>query len=173
MDTVEQLDPAAYVGVDWASEDHAVCVLGVDGRKKNAFAIEHGKDGLAELVKRLKPLGPAGRETGPCNVWRGSWPTRASPTGGSAASPPHRSPGSASPRSSPTLSTSRRRVERGPVPGAPTNRSSIPRFPGGSGNCSPPERREACASASTPLPEESPPLVPRVRSSAARLAHRR
>ena len=31
METVEQLDPAAYVGVDWASEEHAICVLGVDG----------------------------------------------------------------------------------------------------------------------------------------------
>jgi len=61
MDTVEQLDPAAYVGVDWASEEHAVCVLGVDGRKKNAFAIDHSKDGLAELIKRLRRLGPPAR----------------------------------------------------------------------------------------------------------------
>jgi len=61
METVEQLDPAAYVGVDWASEEHAICVLGVDGRKKSSFMVAHSRGGLAELVKRLKRLGPAGR----------------------------------------------------------------------------------------------------------------
>lgn len=61
METVEQLDPAAYVGVDWASEEHAICVLGVDGRKKTSFSIAHSRDGLADLVKRLARLGPAGR----------------------------------------------------------------------------------------------------------------
>ncbi len=43
---------------------------------------------------------------GPCNVWRGNWPTRASPTRACGASPPYLSPGRAWPRSSPTRSTS-------------------------------------------------------------------
>lgn len=61
MGTVEELDLAAYVGVDWASEEHAICVLGVDGRKKSSFMVAHSRNGLAELVKRLERLGPAGR----------------------------------------------------------------------------------------------------------------
>ncbi len=61
METVAQLEPVAYVGVDWASEEHACCVLGTDGRKKEAFAVEHSKDGLAKLIGRLGALGPAGR----------------------------------------------------------------------------------------------------------------
>ena len=61
METVAELDPVAFVGVDWASEEHACCVLGTDGRKKSAFAVEHGKDGLATLIRRLGALGPAGR----------------------------------------------------------------------------------------------------------------
>jgi transposase len=61
VETVAQLEPVAYVGVDWASEEHACCVLGTDGRKKEAFAVEHSKDGLAKLIGRLGALGPAGR----------------------------------------------------------------------------------------------------------------
>lgn len=61
MDTVDQLDPVAYVGVDWASETHAICVLDGGGRKRHAFSVDHSRDGLVELVKRLKRLGEAGR----------------------------------------------------------------------------------------------------------------
>lgn len=61
MNTVAQLEPVAYVGVDWASEQHACCVLGDDGRKKSAFTVEHSKDGLAKLIRRLEALGPVGQ----------------------------------------------------------------------------------------------------------------
>lgn len=61
METVAQLEPVAFVGVDWASEEHAVCVLGTDGHAKASFSVEHSKDGLASLVRRLAKLGPAGR----------------------------------------------------------------------------------------------------------------
>lgn len=61
METVAQLDPVAFVGVDWASEEHACCVLGTDGRKQSGFAVQHSKDGLATLIRRLGALGPAGR----------------------------------------------------------------------------------------------------------------
>jgi transposase len=58
---VAQLEPIAFVGVDWASEEHAVCVLGADGRKRSAFVVVHSKDGLAKLIGCLGALGPAGR----------------------------------------------------------------------------------------------------------------
>jgi transposase len=61
VETVAQLEPVAFVGVDWASEEHAVCVLGTDGCKASAFAVEHSKEGLAKLIGRLGALGPAGR----------------------------------------------------------------------------------------------------------------
>jgi len=61
VETVAQLEPAAFVGVDWASEEHAVCVLGTDGRPKTAFSIEHSKEGLAKLIHRLAGVGSAGR----------------------------------------------------------------------------------------------------------------
>lgn len=61
METVAQLEPVAFVGVDWASEEHAVCVLGTDGRSQAAFAVEHSKDGLAKLIRRLAGVGRVGR----------------------------------------------------------------------------------------------------------------
>ena len=61
METVAGVEPLAFVGVDWASEQHAVCVLGVDGRNRDAFAIAHSKDGFAKLIRRLGGLGSAGR----------------------------------------------------------------------------------------------------------------
>lgn len=61
MRTVEELEPCAYVGVDWASEEHAVCVLGVDGRKRGSFAVAHSRDGLDGLMRKLGCLGPVGQ----------------------------------------------------------------------------------------------------------------
>jgi len=59
--TVGELDPIAYVGIDWASQEHAVCVLGADGRKTKAFPVAHSRDGLDGLVNKLSQLGAAGR----------------------------------------------------------------------------------------------------------------
>jgi transposase len=59
--TVADLEPVAYVGIDWGSEEHAVCVLGVDGRKRSAFVVAHSKDGLAKVIRRLGGLGTAGQ----------------------------------------------------------------------------------------------------------------
>jgi transposase len=61
MDTVAALEPIAFVGVDWASEEHAVCVLGIDGRKTSSYAVAHSRDGFERLVRRLADLGSAGR----------------------------------------------------------------------------------------------------------------
>jgi transposase len=61
VETVESLEPVAFVGVDWASEEHAVCVLGESGRKTSSFEIKHSRDGFGDLVRRLGRLGPVGR----------------------------------------------------------------------------------------------------------------
>jgi transposase len=47
----------ALVGIDWASEEHAVCGLDLDGRVRAAFAIKHSADGFDQLVRRLTKLG--------------------------------------------------------------------------------------------------------------------
>ncbi len=60
MRTVADLEPIAYVGVDWASEEHAVCVLDAAGRKTSSFPVAHSRNGFELLVRRLAALGPAG-----------------------------------------------------------------------------------------------------------------
>lgn len=47
-----------YVGIDWASEAHAVCVVDRGGRVRWQGTVAHSADGLAELVGRLKRLAP-------------------------------------------------------------------------------------------------------------------
>jgi transposase len=42
-----------YVGIDWATATHAVCVLDRDGGKVAAFTVEHSAAGLSTLVRRL------------------------------------------------------------------------------------------------------------------------
>ena len=59
--TVAELGPIAYVGIDWASQEHAVCALGTNGRKAKAFPVPHSRDGLKGLVNKLSQLGAAGR----------------------------------------------------------------------------------------------------------------
>jgi transposase len=46
-----------YVGIDWAAETHAVCVLDDRGRVAGAFTIDHTADGFADLARRLARLG--------------------------------------------------------------------------------------------------------------------
>ena len=50
-----------YVGIDWASQRHAVCVVDDAGHKATAFVIAHTADGFDQLVARLRRYGdPAG-----------------------------------------------------------------------------------------------------------------
>jgi transposase len=49
----------ALVGIDWASEEHAVCVLDPDGRGLASFTIKHSADGFDRLIARLAKLGAA------------------------------------------------------------------------------------------------------------------
>jgi transposase len=44
-------------GIDWASTDHAVCVMDAAGGAVARFTVEHTAAGLAELVRRLRKAG--------------------------------------------------------------------------------------------------------------------
>jgi transposase len=51
-----------FVGVDWGSQQHAICVLDAAGRKVAVFTVTHSAAGLGELIARLGRLGdPAER----------------------------------------------------------------------------------------------------------------
>jgi len=58
---MEGLSPRYTVGIDWASETHALCILQPDGHAHDAFPVSHTAEGLAELVRRLRRLGPPER----------------------------------------------------------------------------------------------------------------
>jgi transposase len=52
------IPPAAcYVGLDWASETHAVCVIDVDGTVLTSFTTAHSADGITSLIARLAAFG--------------------------------------------------------------------------------------------------------------------
>ena len=57
MDVSE--DAAYYVGVDWAAEVHAVCVLDHRGKIVTSFPVAHCAEGITALVARLARLGAA------------------------------------------------------------------------------------------------------------------
>jgi transposase len=46
-----------YVGIDWAAETHAVCVMDTAGKVVARFTIAHSAEGLDRLVRRLAGLG--------------------------------------------------------------------------------------------------------------------
>jgi transposase len=50
-------DYELYVGVDWATQAHQVCVLGRDGARLEEHAVPHTGAGLAALVGRLRQRG--------------------------------------------------------------------------------------------------------------------
>jgi transposase len=50
-----------FVGIDWASTEHAVCVLDQTGKTIRAFRIPHSAAGFDDLVARLRRLGRTGR----------------------------------------------------------------------------------------------------------------
>jgi len=47
-----------FVGLDWASTTHAVCVLDARGRVRAELTVAHSAAGLAALVTRLRRFGP-------------------------------------------------------------------------------------------------------------------
>jgi len=42
-----------FVGIDWAAEEHTVCVLDADGRRADRFDVAHSADGFDQLIARL------------------------------------------------------------------------------------------------------------------------
>jgi transposase len=48
-----------FVGLDWASREHAVCVVDEDGQIVEQFLAEHSAAGMAELGRRLCKVAPA------------------------------------------------------------------------------------------------------------------
>lgn len=45
-----------YVGIDWATETHAVCVLDASGTVTSQFTVAHTAEGFSELLRRLARL---------------------------------------------------------------------------------------------------------------------
>ncbi len=46
-----------YAGVDWATDAHAVCVVGENGQVIVEFDVAHTADGLAELCRQVNKAG--------------------------------------------------------------------------------------------------------------------
>ena len=43
-----------FVGLDWATRDHAVCVVGEHGAVVARFTVTHNASGMSDLVARLE-----------------------------------------------------------------------------------------------------------------------
>lgn len=48
-----------FVGIDWAAESHAVCVMDQAGKVVARFTIDHSADGIATLIRKLARYGAA------------------------------------------------------------------------------------------------------------------
>jgi transposase len=55
--TVEDPFTRVCAGVDWAKDDHAVCVVDADGEVLDRFTVEHTAAGLKRLIARLLKAG--------------------------------------------------------------------------------------------------------------------
>ena len=53
-------DALFFTGIDWAAENHSVCVMDAAGKIETQFTIEHSADGIATLIRRLARHGMAG-----------------------------------------------------------------------------------------------------------------
>lgn len=51
--TPEPLRPRVCAGLDWAKDDHVVCIIDPDGQVASRFTVTHSAAGLKELVRRL------------------------------------------------------------------------------------------------------------------------
>jgi transposase len=67
--TVEGISARVCAGVDWAKDDHAVCIVDADGEAVDRFTVEHTAAGLKRLIRRL--LGAGASEVG---IERGDGP---------------------------------------------------------------------------------------------------
>jgi transposase len=58
-----------FAGIDWAKDDHVVCVLDPDGEVGDRFSVEHTATGLRTMIKRLLAAG-----VGEVGIERGDGP---------------------------------------------------------------------------------------------------
>ena len=54
---LELPEARVFVGIDWAAEVHAVCVMDAAGKVKAQFPVAHTADGIAGLTRRLARFG--------------------------------------------------------------------------------------------------------------------
>jgi transposase len=54
---LELPEARVFVGIDWAAEVHAVCVMDAAGKVKAQFPVAHTADGIAGLARRLARFG--------------------------------------------------------------------------------------------------------------------
>lgn len=59
-----------YAGLDWSSEKHDVCVVEETGELEARFVVDHTREGLTDLLRRLERFGPL--ETLPVAIERPS-----------------------------------------------------------------------------------------------------
>ena len=58
MSVTPETPPARVcAGLDWAKDDHAVCVIDADGQVLDRFTIEHTAAGLKRLIRNLLTAG--------------------------------------------------------------------------------------------------------------------
>ena len=50
-------DTTTWGGVDWAQDEHAVCVVDDTGAVITEFTVAHSAEGLDDLCKRLRQAG--------------------------------------------------------------------------------------------------------------------
>lgn len=68
-------------GIDWASEEHALCVVDATGAKLAGELFSHDEAGLRELLARMRALRSAGlRSSAPTASWSTACWRRASPS---------------------------------------------------------------------------------------------
>ena len=55
--TPEAVPAQICAGIDWAKDDHAIAIIGLDGEILDRFAVDHDAAGLKALVRRLLKAG--------------------------------------------------------------------------------------------------------------------
>ena len=55
--TEEPTGARMCAGVDWAKDDHAVCIVGPEGEATQRFMVQHNRAGLKDMVRRLLRAG--------------------------------------------------------------------------------------------------------------------
>jgi len=45
-----------YVGIDWASQNHEICLIDADGKTIKQKTIEHSVSGIAQLIDWLEQI---------------------------------------------------------------------------------------------------------------------